>query len=80
MTAPEAASPALVVGPTMDAEDLARMLADADDIELHRMSIIGHHTMDAGGPIMLALARISALREQIEIEVRLVSRYLDGGS
>jgi hypothetical protein len=75
-TAACTAAPAAVSG--LDANDLARILADASDIEAHRLSIVGHHTMDASGPLLLALSRIAGLREQIEIEVRLVRRYLGG--
>jgi hypothetical protein len=67
-------------GAGLDAADLAQILADTNDIEAHRLSIVGHHTMDVGGPVMLALSRIAGLREQIEVEVRLVRRYLAGGS
>ena len=77
-TAACTAAPAAVSGPNLDADDLARILADASDIEAHRLSIVGHHTMDASGPLLLALSRIAGLREQIEIEVRLVRRYLGG--
>jgi hypothetical protein len=76
VAAAAAAPPTAATGP--DADDLARILADASDIEAHRLSIVGHHTMDASGPLLLALSRIAGLREQIEIEVRLVRRYLGG--
>jgi hypothetical protein len=80
VAAAAAAGSAAVTGPNPDAVDLAGILADASDIEVHRLSIVGHHTMDAPGPVMLSLSRIAGLREQIEIEVRLIRHYYGGAS
>lgn len=91
---PVSAAAALTVGtgPTLDAVDLAQIIA-ADEriaqadkqINLLRQQVADRHTMDGTGPAMLALARIAGLTEQIAgsseqiaIEVRLIGRYLGG--
>lgn len=80
------------VGPT-DADDLAAILVDDElmdalrkDVELHRQAIVDRLGIDAVAPVMLALARMSGLAqqisgaiEQVAIEVRLIRNYLGGG-
>jgi hypothetical protein len=62
---------------TPDAEDLARMLANDADIEARRKAIASRHVLDTPAPVMLALARVAGLTEQMAIEVRFISRNLE---
>lgn len=79
-----ATTPAATAGPT-DATDLAAILDDDDridalrvDIEAHRQALVDRHGTDGWAPMMLSLARLSGLTEQISIEVRFIRRYLGG--
>lgn len=83
-----ATTPAATAGPT-DATDLAAILNDdmqmdelRKDVESHRQAIVDRHGLDGIGPVMLALARISGLAEQMSglteqmsIEVRFIRRH-----
>lgn len=93
MTVPEipavavATTPAATAGPT-DATDLAAILDDdaqidvlRRDVEVHRQAIVDRHA-DGIAPVMLALARLSGLTqqmsgltEQMSIEVRFIRRH-----
>jgi hypothetical protein len=75
-----AAIPTAVASGSTDAVDLAGILADAGDIEVHRLSLVDHHTMNTPAAVMSSLARLAGLREQIEIEVRLIRNYYGGPS
>lgn len=84
---------AALAGPT-DATDLAAILDDDEqinllraDVEVHRQAIVDRHGIDAIGPVMLSLSRLSGLSaqisgatEQMSIEVRLIRKYLGGAS
>lgn len=61
-----------------DATDLDGILADDVDMEARRQAIVKRHAMDAGGPVMLALARMAALTDAMGNEVRLIRLYLGG--
>jgi hypothetical protein len=68
-----------------DAEDLAAILADDEqidalrqDIESHRQAIVDRHGIDAFGPMMLSLARLSGAAEQISVEIRFIRRFIGG--
>lgn len=85
MTAVDPTSPAPVVSGntaagagSTDADDLAQMLADEQDIEVRRLSIINRHGLDVTGPVMQALSRIAGLDEALTIEIRLIRNYLGG--
>lgn len=73
-----AAAPTAVASGSTDAVDLAGILADAGDIEVHRLSLLDHHTLDTPAAVMLSLARLAGLTEQIQIEVRLIRNYYGG--
>jgi hypothetical protein len=66
----------MVTPPGTDAEDLDAIAADEGDIERHRKAIADRHVLDGAGPVMLSLARMSGLAEQIAIEVRFIRNYL----
>lgn len=78
-------------GPT-DADDLAAILDDdaqinllRADVEAHRQAIVARQGIDAIAPVMLALARLSGLTQQItglteaiDIEARFIRNHLGG--
>lgn len=77
-----------------DNDDLAAILADDQqidvlraDAEVHRQALADRLGLDATGPVMLALSRMSAQAQQIAtaaeamtLEVRLIRHYLGGGA
>jgi hypothetical protein len=70
----------------MLADDL-KIDALRKDVEVHRQAIVARHGIDAIAPVMLALARLSGLGQQLaelteamDIEARLIRRYLGGAS
>lgn len=81
-----------MVSDSADLDDLAGILADdaqidalRRDVETHRQAIVDRHGLDGIAPVMLALARLSGLSQQISgateqmsIEVRFIRRHLGG--
>lgn len=76
--AASSAAPAVAVGPNPDIADLAAIIAADAQITVARQHLADRHTMDGAAPVMLALARIAGLSEQIDIEVRLIRHYWGG--
>ena len=68
--------------PTMrdlDAAAFVRMLEDDSEIEALLKAVRDRHTMDVGGPALLALTRALGTVEMLRIELRLVRNYTLGG-
>lgn len=61
-----------------DADDLAAMVLDGQDIDEHRQAIADRHVLDGQAPVMLSLSRIAGLAEQLAVEIRFVTKALGG--
>jgi hypothetical protein len=63
-----------------DADVLARLLAEEQDIETSLADVERSHVLDISGPAMLAIDRARGTAEQLAIELRIAFRYLGGGA
>lgn len=64
----------------VDAAAFVRMLEDDTEIETLLKAVRDRHTLDAGGPALLALSRALGTVEMLRIELRLVRNYTLGGA
>lgn len=64
----------------IDAAAFVRMLEDDTEIETLLKAVRDRHTLDMGGPAILALTRALGTVEMLRIELRMVRNYTLGGS
>jgi hypothetical protein len=72
-------TPVIGAGPT-DADVLARLLAEENDIVTSLSDVERSHVLDITGPAMIAIDRARATAEQLAIDLRIAFGYLGGGS